>query len=133
MGRQKFTYDILPHRGALSQSAAVRAGFYFNSPLRFVDGFVDLPKIPVTRAPNVVLGTIRKLEEGEDLVMRAYEEYGGAAVAVVNTSLKVRKALKVNLLEEEVGPLEAKSKNTGNSISLAFKTFEVVTLQLTVE
>jgi alpha-mannosidase len=133
MGRQKFKYAILPHRGTLNQSAVVRAGFNFNSPLCLVNGFAELPKISVAGAPNVVLETIKKSEDGSDLILRAYEAYGGAAVATFNTSLKVSKALKVNLLEEEVGVLEVRSTSSGSAISLAFKAFEVVTLRLTVE
>lgn len=133
MGRQKFKYAVLPHRGSLNQSAVVRAGFNFNSPLRLVNGFVELPKISVAGAPNVVLETIKKSENGSDMVMRAYDAYGGAAIATINTSLKVGKALKVNLLEEEVEGLEMKSTSTGSSIFLTFKAFEVVTLRLVIE
>jgi alpha-mannosidase len=133
MGRQKFKYAILPHRGALNQSAVVRAGFNFNCPLRLVHGFVELPKISVAGAPNVILETIKKAEHGSDLVMRAYEAYGGAVTAILDTSLKVGKAYKVNLLEEEVETLEVKSTNSGISISLPFKAFEVVTLRLTLQ
>jgi alpha-mannosidase len=133
MGRQKFRYAILPHRGSLNQSAVVRAGFNFNNPLRLVDGFVELPKVSVAGAPNVVLETIKKAEDTSDLVIRAYEAYGGAANASIELGLNVTKAYKVNLLEEEVEALEVKSTSTGTAISLAFKAFEVVTLRLTVE
>lgn len=132
MGLQKFRYAILPHRGSLNQSAVVRAGFNFNSPLRLVDGFVELPRIAVAGAPNVVLETIKKSEEGSDLVLRAYEAYGGAAVGTINTSLSVSKAFKANLLEEELESLEVKSTSTGSSISVALKAFEVVTVRLIV-
>jgi alpha-mannosidase len=132
MGRQKFRYAILPHRGSLNESAVVRAGFNFNCPLRLTTGFVELPKIFVAGAPNVVLETIKKSEEGSDLIMRAYEAYGGAAVATINISLNVTKAWRVNLLEEEVETLEVNSTSAGSLIALTFKAFEVVTLRITL-
>ncbi|MCJ1303811.1 Glycoside hydrolase, 38 vacuolar alpha mannosidase [Hypocenomyce scalaris] len=133
MGRQKFRYGILPHRGSLNQNAIVKAGFNFNSPLRLVAGFADLPKFAVIEAPNVVLETIKKSEDGSDLVIRAYEAYGGAAIASIDTSLRVNDATKVNLLEEKIGDLEVKRTSAGSSVSVAFKAFEVITLRLTTQ
>ncbi|KAF7172651.1 hypothetical protein CNMCM6106_006781 [Aspergillus hiratsukae] len=108
MGRQVFKYAILPHRGTLNQSAVVRAGFNFNSPLHLIDEFVELLKFSVAGAPDVVLETIKKSEDGSDLVLQTYKAYGGAAVANLETGSRILQASKVNLLEEHSEALEVK-------------------------
>ncbi|KIV87793.1 hypothetical protein PV11_03315 [Exophiala sideris] len=132
MGRQRFKYAILPHRGMLNQSAVVRAGFNFNSPLQVVPRCAKLPAISMDGAPNVVLETIKRSEDGTDLVMRAYEAYGGAANATLNVGLNLKSAFKANLLEEDIESVEVRSTSTGSALSLCFKAFEVVTIRACV-
>ncbi|KAK4941892.1 Glycoside hydrolase, 38 vacuolar alpha mannosidase [Elasticomyces elasticus] len=133
IGRHRFKYAILPHRGMLNQSAVVRAGFNFNSPLQVVPRCAKLPRISMDGAPNVVLETIKRSEDGADLVMRAYEAYGGAAEATLSLDVKLESAFKANLLEEEIESLEMKSTPSTSAISLCFKAFEVVTVRAHVQ
>nr|KAK5444982.1 Glycoside hydrolase, 38 vacuolar alpha mannosidase [Exophiala xenobiotica] len=132
MGRQRFKYAILPHRGMLNQSAVVRAGFNFNSPLQVVPRCAGLPRIFVDGGPNVVLETVKRSEDGTDLVMRAYEAYGGAASVTITVDLKLDSACRVDLLEEKMEDLEIQSTPTGSAVSLCFKAFEVVTIRASV-
>lgn len=79
--------------------------------------------------PNVVLETIKRSEDGTDLVMRAYEAYGGAASVTINVDLKLDSACRVDLMEEKIEALEVQTTPTGSALPLCLKAFEVVTIR----
>lgn len=41
----------------------------------------SVPQFRIEGAPNVVLDTIKKAEDTDDLIVRLYEAYGGHATA----------------------------------------------------
>ncbi len=130
IGRHFFRYGILPHRESLHQSNVVKAGFNFNSPLRVVKGSLKLPEFRVKDAPSVILETIKKAEDDDSVVLRTYETYGGSVQAKIQTSLKVSKCVKVNVLEDEMGIVEILPEKEGTSLQVNYKPFEIVTLKL---
>lgn len=145
MGRHHFRYAIAPHKGSFAEASITRAGYNFNYPLKVFNSpkpetvNVVLGAITLEGPPNVVLETIKRGEEdgeleghyvlrrrpGKSVIIRTYEALGGAAKSVLKTSLHVKKALKVNLLEDD---LEELSVNNG-SIDISHRPFEV-TLRL---
>ncbi|BFZ62128.1 Glycoside hydrolase, 38 vacuolar alpha mannosidase [Saitoella coloradoensis] len=163
MGRHHFRYAMLPHRGNISQAAVVRAGYNFNNPLRLryvpvqdekFDGLRDLLKsIWIEGADNVVLDTIKRAEDGADvviaaghrpttssgtktksIVVRLYEAYGGKTKVKVMTTLPVVRATEVNILEDELSVVDHKRgrKDHVTSVAVDFTmgAFEVKTLKL---
>jgi alpha-mannosidase len=98
---------LLTAGGALVETAVVRAGHNFNSPLRV--GHVASPTtaknvkeimncIQFSGSPNVILETIKRGEDDDDVtstpirkrdsrnvILRIYEAYGGKGTAKIST------------------------------------------------
>nr|WP_281378339.1 glycosyl hydrolase-related protein [Deinococcus budaensis] len=73
------------------------------------------------------MGSLKKAEEGEGLILRLYEPHGARGEARLEIA-GLRRAERVNLLQEEAQPLAL----TGEGVQLTLRPFEVVTLRLHV-
>ena len=78
--------------------------------------------------PAVVLDTVKKAEDSEDLILRLFESHGAHQTATLSTSTAVKQTSRVNLLECEDQPVPSEA----HRIELAFRPFELVTLKLTM-
>lgn len=145
MGRHHIRWAILPHQGSLGHTT-VRRAYEFNSPLKVVSApsswaaGTDCP-IKVTGDPSIVLDTVKRGEDDEDVsrgdmpskkgrrvVLRFYDSLGGKSRATVETpGWDVKKVCKVNLLEDELEEVEM-LKEGGFKIEL--RPFEVSTYTL---
>ncbi|MGE5672322.1 MAG: glycoside hydrolase family 38 C-terminal domain-containing protein, partial [Mycobacterium leprae] len=106
-GTQHFTYVLLPHEGGWEQGGTVRAAAelnqrpiplietYHNGPLPQKDSFVG---VDVT---NVVVSVVKKAEDSDDLVIRAYE----------TDKIATRATIRVfgRNIEAQFGPCEIKT------------------------
>lgn len=122
MGRHHTRYAIFPHAGPLSE-ATVRKAFEFNNPLRVVGRKPHATADPsllrtfqIHGAPNLVLDTIKRGEDDEDVsrgelpakkgqsvIVRIYDALGGKSKAVLTWgALHVKRVVKVNALEDEL-------------------------------
>ncbi|KAL8708342.1 MAG: hypothetical protein Q9225_007616 [Loekoesia sp. 1 TL-2023] len=147
MGRHHIRYAILPHSGPLDHRT-VRTARNFNQPLKLFrtpstsPPSAILSSIQLTGSPALVLDTIKRGEDDEDvsrgelpnrkgksIIVRIYESLGGKArgcICVDREVLDVKKVEKVNLLEddgEEVGYEEGRCK-------IELRAFEVATFRL---
>lgn len=170
IGQHAFKYAIYPHQNHFLQSDVVREGYNFNSPL--ITNVVPLskvdavkfamPKFHIEGAPNVVLDTIKKAEDSNDVILRLYECYGGHARAKLMSSRIVSKIVKCNILEDEqeiipiidtTAPLNGRTFSTNLRVLdddileyqqqaqeqqllegslIKFKPFEIVTLKISL-
>jgi alpha-mannosidase len=88
-GRQTFTYSLLPHRGSWAEAGTVRHAVELNAPpvaipTTFRDG--PLPQsnsFLVVDCENVVVAALKEAEDGNALILRAYETAGRATSAVL--------------------------------------------------
>ncbi len=89
-GRQTFTYGLLPHRGSWEEAGTVHRAAELNEPavaliatyrpkgsLPLSDSFVAVDR------DNVVVTVLKEAEEGEALILRAYETAGEQTHATV--------------------------------------------------
>ena len=160
MGRHHTRYAMFPHAGSLTE-ATVRKAFEFNNPLSIV-GHKQSSASPssspsllntfhVHGAPNLVLDTVKRGEDDEDVsrgdlpvnkgqsvILRIYDAMGGKSKAVITWgSLKVKKVSKVNALEdliEDVGVdmVEVEGKKLVGA-KIEVRSFEVATFKLELE
>ncbi|KAL8999670.1 MAG: hypothetical protein Q9169_001487 [Polycauliona sp. 2 TL-2023] len=123
MGRHHIRYAILPHAGPLD-SRTVRTARNFNHPLKFFHGpstprkiYSELNSLQLTGSPALILDTIKRGEDDEDVsqgelpnrkgrsvIIRVYESLGGKARGTIRINdefLPVKKIEKVNLLEDD--------------------------------
>ncbi|KAJ2082492.1 Glycoside hydrolase, 38 vacuolar alpha mannosidase [Coemansia sp. RSA 988] len=144
MGHHTFRYAVYPHRGSFNESSVVREAYQFNVPL--VQLPVDFgavkeasnitgikPLFTVEGAPNVVLDTVKKAEDGDShIIVRLYEAYGGRAKATLSTSLKVSgQAHLTNILEEPTDSINLIASATGRmAAEIVFRPFQIITVRL---
>lgn len=108
-GHHTFTYSLYPHAGSWFEGGTVQQAYSLNNPLLAgvaqADGSGKLAReyslLEATGA-GVVLETVKKAEDSDDLILRFYEYGGGNAKAVVKPNLPVDGLSETNLMEEVV-------------------------------
>jgi alpha-mannosidase len=131
MGQHHFRYALYPHQGGPQSGGVIPAAAAFNQPLRTQT--TSLP--PQSRSyfsvdnPGVVLDTVKKAEDSDDLILRFYESHGAHQETTLTVDGTIAKATRVNLLEEGDTPIRA----SAHQVKLKLKPFEIVSLKLRVE
>ena len=77
----------------------------------------------------MIIDTVKKAEDSQDMIIRIYEAYGSRGSATLNISLPVKKAYSVNLMERSEKNIAVKNGN----ITFKFKPFEILTFKLKIE
>ncbi len=130
-GHHIFRYALLPHAGAPQGSGVIEEGYRFNQPMLLFPtaaGVGQRSFFSVTN-PAVVIDTVKKAEDSDEIVVRMYESRGTPGTARLQTSLPVRSAAHCNLLEE----VQAKASPwTDQGLEFNFKPFEILTFKLTL-
>jgi alpha-mannosidase len=105
-GEHEFTYCLFPHLGDSHQGRVLQAAYEFNYPPSALPAEIQegtLPQITslidVDRA-NVIVESVKKAEDGPELIVRLYEAEGRLTDATVRFGVPVRSVTEVNLLEE---------------------------------
>lgn len=151
MGRHHTRYAIFPHTGPLNE-ATVRKAFEFNNPLRIIGRKASsnpylLHSFQIHGAPNLVLDTIKRGEDDEDVsrgelpvkkgqsvIVRIYDALGGKSKAVLTWgNLHVKKVVKVNALEDDIeGEKEIIMTEVAGKkgAKIDIRAFEVATFKL---
>ncbi|WP_217168911.1 glycoside hydrolase family 38 C-terminal domain-containing protein [Streptomyces sp. AC512_CC834] len=130
-GTHRFRYALVP--GA-RLADAVREGHRVNLPERRVPGAADgpgtLPLVGVDTEQVVVTAVKLADDAGGDVIVRFHEAHGGRATATVTAGFSVAGVTAVDLLER---PIDAPAPMTaeGNSVRLALRPFQIVTLRFT--
>ncbi|CAI6332148.1 unnamed protein product [Periconia digitata] len=155
MGRHHTRYAIFPHAGPLSEST-VRKAFEFNNPLRIVGhkstfGRSARPSLlntfHIEGAPNLVLDTIKRGEDDEDvstgilpikpghsIIVRVYDAMGGKGKGVLTWGhLDVKGVIKTNALEDHEDDMKESMTQTAGGkkgVKIEIRAFEVATFKL---
>lgn len=125
----RFTYSIYPHAGSADTSDVVNQGYSLNLPLYCVSGKAahDSYSLVSTDKDNVIIETVKKAEDSDDVVIRAYETWNKTTDCVYTFDRAPKSVYVCNLLEENEEQLEV----SGNTVSLRFKPFEIKTVKVT--
>ncbi|MGM9668341.1 MAG: alpha-mannosidase [Faecousia sp.] len=130
-GNHSFVYSIYPHGGDVWDGGVVREGYLLNYPLEILplEGKErtgsEMEPIARILGGTVVLESIKKAEDGDDLILRFYEASGGNTRAEIK--LNGYEAVSLcNLLEKAVdtGDLTV----TGDGAVIRFHAFEIQSL-----
>ena len=130
MGKHHFRYALYPHANGPQLGGVIPAAAAFNQPLRASATTAALQSESFFQIDNpaVVIDTIKKAEDSDEVVVRLFESNGAHQTATLSTSYAVKKAAKTNLLEEQAEPV----RNGKHQVKLALRPFEVVTLKLSL-
>jgi alpha-mannosidase len=109
-GRQRLRYAIYPHAAGWEEAETVRRAAELNqAPVSVLGTFHPEGKLPPAcvyadaRPANIVLSVIKQAEDGDDLVVRAYESSKAATAATIRLPQWGR------IIQAEFGPGEIKT------------------------
>lgn len=132
-GEHLFAYSLFPHSThggrRITNADIAQQAYLFNDPAIAVRGSTlsanDLPSL-VTVAPNAIIETIKRAEDGNGVVARFYECNRSRGWVTIETGFPLKAAEITNLLEEYIEDLSV----SGQSAKLYLKPFQIVTVRL---
>ena len=130
MGEHLFRYALFPHKGGPQDGGVIPEAAAFNQPLQLFSTSAELHSKSFFSVDNpaIVIDTIKKAEDSEDLILRLYESHGGRQAVTLSTSTALEGVARVNLLECEDQPIPSER----HQLKLVLRPFELVTLKLTI-
>lgn len=131
MGHHRFSYALLPHPGSFQDAGVVDEAYRFIVPLLVSPASGAPCEVSFFRVEpgSVVLDTVKKAEDSDDLILRLYEAHGSHGAFRLSSSIPVASAARCNLLEDDGETVEW----SGGGMTLAVKPFELITLKLKPE
>ncbi len=130
-GKHLFTYSLLPHIGSLYEAGVIREAYALNQPLETVETVAQCGSLPAEYSlvscdrENVVIETVKKAEESDDMILRLYESFDSRGKVTVTVPEGFKTAYLCDTLENEQKELTM----TGNTVTLPYKNFEILTLK----
>ncbi|MBQ6824204.1 MAG: alpha-mannosidase [Clostridia bacterium] len=130
-GEHIFAYSLMPHCGSLYEAGIINEAYAFNQPMSAVEVAPQKGTLPAEFSmvscdcKNILVETVKKAEESEDLVVRMYEAFNSRCKATVTVPAGYTKAYLCGTLENELQELPM----VGNAVTVSVKNFEIVTLK----
>jgi alpha-mannosidase len=98
-----------------------------------------LSSISLTGSPSLILDTVKRGEDDEDVsrgeftkrkgrsvILRIYDSLGGKSRGVIKTSLPVKMVWKTNVLEDDLEEIKVEN----GEVEIELRAFEVATFKL---
>ena len=129
-GRHQFRFALYPHRGNPQFAGVIEEAYRFNVPLiaQQSAGSVLQQSYFSVDHPSVLIDTVKKAEDSQAVIVRMYEARGTRGTLRFSSALAVKSAALVNLLEDELIPLNWQD----GSVELDFRPFEIISLRLAI-
>lgn len=131
-GINKFTYSLYPHKGGYAEGKTVKEGYLLNMPLEAGKisenngKLSDCCSFAMSNRENVVVETVKKAEDDNSVIVRAYETYNMKADAEITVGFDIKEAYLCDLMEN----VTEKAEYSGRNVKVRFKNYEIVTLKL---
>lgn len=128
----EFTYSLVPHSGDYREAGVVQLAYDLNQPMTAKSIAAQQGDLPAQYSmisvdtPNVILETVKKAEDSEDLVLRMYDAYGQSTQAAVTLGFTPRRVVLCDLMENEIQEISFDA----NTFTLPVKAFEIVTVKV---
>ncbi len=136
-GQHQFHYALYPHSGTWKSALTVRKGWEYNYPLTGLVTTSHPGTLPASRsfaavAPeNLVLTAMKKAEDADALILRAYEWAGKDSVAEFHVPADATSATETNLMETPQGSaLSLTPEKDGSVVRVAVHPYEIITLRV---
>jgi alpha-mannosidase len=128
-GHHIFRYALLPHAGAPQGSRVIEEGWRFNVPMLLFPTAAQAGQRSFFSISNpaVVIDTVKKAEDTDEIVVRMYEARGTPGTARLQTSLPVRSAARCNIMEDTQAGTSRQWKEEG--VEFDFKPFEIISFK----
>lgn len=131
-GKHEFTYSLYPHKGDWREAKTIQRAYELNCPIITVLTEPQKGQIPnfasfiTLDKEHVIIDTIKKAEDSDDLIIRLYEAYGQRGKIQMTFITQPEKIAECNLMEENDKRLEVKDR----SISFYIKPYEIKTFKV---
>ena len=133
LGEHRFAYSLLPHAGSWDENT-IAAAYALNDPLRVYLPETASQAAPAVKphsliacnAPNVVIETVKRAEDGNGLIVRLYEAQRKRGPVRLQASFPLKEAWRANLLEENEERLEVEQAE----IRLQLPPYQIAPLRL---
>jgi alpha-mannosidase len=126
IGHHELSFAIHPHRGGWQDAGVTAQALCFNAPLVLGEPTGETRSWFSTDTPGLFVDTVKRAEDGDDLIVRLYEAHGGRGVARLRVGLPFAEAWFTNLLEDRQSAAEV----DGDEVVVPFRPFEIVTVAL---
>ncbi len=132
-GHHEFRYSLYPHAGGWKQALTVRRGYEFNYRLRAFPLEAHEGKLAAThsfvelKADNVVLTALKKAEDSNSLLLRAYEWAGKDGNVEIRVPEGAITASLTDLQEQAEG---AALPITNNQVAIPVHPYEIVSVRV---
>lgn len=133
LGEHIFTYALLPHGGSWKEAQSHRSAFELNYPMHWRTADQGQEYLPEqfsfvrSDSHNIVIETVKKAEDEEAWIIRAYEcmQYRGKAAFCFDR--EPASVWECSLMEEELMPVEV----NGSSFTVEVAPYEIKTFKVT--
>lgn len=132
IGHHTFSYALYPHAGDLLDARVRDHAYDFNftasvETISAQEGILpaNLSLFRVS-APNVVIETIKKAEDSDDIILRLYEAENKRTDCTLTAAFDLAEAVQTNLMEEPEDMLPV----SGGSVKLNMAPFEIKTIRI---
>jgi alpha-mannosidase len=132
-GHHHFHYALYPHAGSWKQADTMRHGWEYNYPLEGVVTTAHAGSLPAQYSfasvspENVVLTAVKKAEDADGLIFRAYEWAGKDSTAEFHVPAGATGATVTNMMETPEGsPLQV----AGDVVKVPIHPYEILTIRV---
>jgi alpha-mannosidase len=129
----RFAYSIYPHAGNWREGNTMQMAYRFNRPMVAIsedcqDGILPAQMSMVgSDKNNVIIDTIKKAEDGQELIIRLYEGHNRRTVANLDFFKEIKYAAETDLDEKEIAVIETKNNILNFEIfPHEIKTFKII-------
>lgn len=134
-GHHVFTYSLFPHLGDFREAGAIHEAYCLNQPLMAAPVSNNTSVLPENFSlvqcdqPNVIVETVKKAEDGDDMILRFYEAFGQRCNATLTLGIPFHNVQLCDLMENPIH--DAVLTVSGQTITVPVKNFEIITLRFT--
>ena len=132
MGIHRFSYSLVPHYGPYNYAGIVQAAYAFNAPMR--SAFLEpglglqgaLPTLVSCDNRNIVVESVKKAEDSDDIIVRLYECHNSRGRADLSCARQLKAVMLCDLEENEIEELPIQD----GIVTFDYKPFEILTFKL---
>jgi alpha-mannosidase len=125
-GSHELSFAVFPHAGGWQDAGVTAEALCFNAPLLLGEGAGEVGSWFSTDSPGVFIDTVKRAEDGDELIVRLYEGHGGRGVARLRVGVPFTEAWFTNLLEDRLSEAEV----DGDQVVIPLRPFEIATVAL---
>ncbi len=132
-GHHHFHYALYPHAGSWKDADTMRHGWEYNYPLEAVVSTAHAGSLPAQHSfasvspGNVVLTAVKKAEDADGLIFRAYEWAGKDSTAEFHVPSGATGATVTNMMETPEG---SALQVTGDVVKVPIHPYEILTIRV---